>query len=230
MPVKLLESGSRTSRSVGGALTSAGLHTAFILGAVYATAHARSETKQLPTSVRTVYFPHRSTAASPPSHRTEPMIAREPLVPRLLDVPSIDIKTHSIELSIDAARPEDFGKGGITASQPEGVENIDASSTTAAFRADQVERQVALVPGSAPPEYPEMLRRSAVEGTVVATFIVGDDGHAEIESLRFLRSDNRQFEDAVRAALRRMRFVPAEVAGRKVRQLVQMPFVFTLAK
>jgi len=25
-----------------------------------------------------------------------------------------------------------------------------------------------------------------------------------------------------------MRFVPAEIGGRKVRQLVQMPFVFTL--
>jgi protein TonB len=229
MPVKLLESGSRKSRSVGGAVASAGIHTAIILGAVYATAHAHPEITQPPTSVRTVYFPRR-TALSPPSHRTEPLIAREHLVPRFLDVPSIDIKTHSIELSIDAAKPEDFGKGGITASHAEGVENIDGSSTPAALRADQVERQVALVPGSAPPEYPEMLRRSGVEGTVVATFIVGDDGHAEIESLRFLRSDNRQFEDAVRAALRRMRFVPAEAAGRKVRQLVQMPFVFTLAK
>jgi protein TonB len=38
------------------------------------------------------------------------------------------------------------------------------------------------------------------------------------------------FEDAVRVALRRMRFIPAEVGGRRVRQLVQMPFVFTLAR
>jgi protein TonB len=34
----------------------------------------------------------------------------------------------------------------------------------------------------------------------------------------------------VRVALRRMRFIPAEVGGAKVRQLVQMPFVFTLSR
>jgi protein TonB len=34
----------------------------------------------------------------------------------------------------------------------------------------------------------------------------------------------------VRVALRRMRFIPAEVGGVKVRQLVQMPFVFTLSR
>jgi periplasmic protein TonB len=34
----------------------------------------------------------------------------------------------------------------------------------------------------------------------------------------------------VRTALRRMRFVPAQIGGKKVRQLVQMPFVFTLQK
>ncbi|MGH7603481.1 MAG: energy transducer TonB [Gemmatimonadaceae bacterium] len=112
----------------------------------------------------------------------------------------------------------------------DGVDITNASSPTTTFRADQVERQAALVPGNAPPEYPEVLRRSGVEGTVVATFIVGTDGRAETDSIRFVRSDNRLFEDAVRIALKRMRFVPAEAAGRRVRQLVQMPFVFTLAK
>jgi protein TonB len=34
----------------------------------------------------------------------------------------------------------------------------------------------------------------------------------------------------VRRALARMRFVPAEAGGRKVSQLVEMPFVFTLSR
>jgi protein TonB len=149
---------------------------------------------------------------------------------RFVDTPPIDVKTPPIDLQIDVSRPGDFGRVGISEARADSGTIGGAGSATAAFSADQVERQVALVPGSAPPEYPEVLRRSGVEGTVVATFIVGDDGRAEIESIRFLRSDNRQFEGAVRAALKRMRFVPAEVAGRKVRQLVQMPFVFTLDK
>jgi outer membrane biosynthesis protein TonB len=43
-----------------------------------------------------------------------------------------------------------------------------------------------------------------------------------------VQSDNDLFADAVRAALGRLRFTPAEVGGKKVSQLVQMPFVFTL--
>ncbi|HEX9129121.1 MAG TPA: energy transducer TonB [Gemmatimonadaceae bacterium] len=98
------------------------------------------------------------------------------------------------------------------------------------FRADQVEKQVGLIPGSAPPRYPEVLRSSGVEGRVIAQFVVDEMGRAEGGSLRFVRSDNQLFEDAVRVAFVRMRFIPAEIGGMKVRQLVQMPFVFTLSR
>jgi protein TonB len=64
----------------------------------------------------------------------------------------------------------------------------------------------------------------------MATFVVDVSGRAEDTTVRFAQSDNVLFEDAVRNALRRMRFIPAEVGGRKVRQLVQMPFVFTLSR
>jgi len=67
-----------------------------------------------------------------------------------------------------------------------------------------------------------------VEGSVVAVFVVDEKGRAEMDSVRFVGSGNALFQDAVRAALPRMRFVPAEIAGQKVRQLVQMPFVFTI--
>ena len=69
-----------------------------------------------------------------------------------------------------------------------------------------------------------------MEGEVVAVFVVDDQGRVEAGSISFLRSDNAQFEREVRATLREMRFIPAEVGGRKVRQLVQMPFVFKLSR
>jgi protein TonB len=96
--------------------------------------------------------------------------------------------------------------------------------------AEQVERQASLAPGNVAPRYPESLRNAGVEGRVMATFVVDVSGRAEDTTVRFARSDNGLFEDAVRGALRRMRFIPAEVGGRKVRQLVQMPFVFTLSR
>ncbi|MGH7651895.1 MAG: TonB family protein [Gemmatimonadaceae bacterium] len=229
MPVRLLESGSRKTRFVGGTVTSVGLHTALILGALYATAHAHPAVPDRPTSIRTIYFPPRPVTA-PLSREKAPATLPVGRTLQFVRVPTIDVKTPTIDVTMDASTPMDFARTGISLGQADAADVSGPGSTTAAFRADQVERQVAVVPGSAPPEYPEMLRRAGVEGTVVATFIVGGDGRAEVDSIRFLRSDNRQFEDAVRAALRRMRFVPAEVGGRKVRQLVQMPFVFTLAR
>jgi hypothetical protein len=44
-----------------------------------------------------------------------------------------------------------------------------------------------------------------------------------------VRATHEIFVIAVRNALPNMRFVPAEVRGRKVRQLVQEPFVFAIA-
>jgi len=127
------------------------------------------------------------------------------------------------------SKPTDFGSGTIGptgGNSPEGA----TAPTGGTFRADQVEKQVSVVPGSPPPRYPEILRSSGVEGQVTALFVVDETGRAEEDSVRFVRSDNPLFEDAVKQALHRMRFAPAEIGGRKVRQLVLMPFVFTLAR
>jgi protein TonB len=65
---------------------------------------------------------------------------------------------------------------------------------------------------------------------VIALFVVSEAGRVEPATVSFALSDNPLFEEAVKSALEGMRFVPAEVGGRKVRQLVQMPFVFTLSR
>ena len=127
------------------------------------------------------------------------------------------------------SKPTDFGSGTIGPTAGNRGEGATAP-TGGTFRADQVEKQVSVVPGSPPPRYPEILRSVGVEGQVTALFVVDETGRAEEDSVRFMRSDNPLFENAVKQALHRMRFVPAEIGGRKVRQLVLMPFVFTLAR
>ncbi len=143
--------------------------------------------------------------------------------------PHFDIRIPTVDVTGVLSKPTDFGPSTIGPTGASGGESgpVPNSGT---FRADQVERQVALMPGSSPPRYPEALRSSGVEGQVVAVFVVNELGRAEADSIRFSRSDNPLFEGAVKESLRRMRFVPAEIGGRKVRQLVQMPFVFTLAR
>jgi len=75
-----------------------------------------------------------------------------------------------------------------------------------------------------------MLREQGVEGTVLAQFVVGANGRFEGGSLKILSSSNPAFTAAVKDALPRMKFSAAQIGGKKVAQLVQMPFQFNLKK
>jgi bla regulator protein BlaR1 len=94
----------------------------------------------------------------------------------------------------------------------------------------QVEKPVSAVPGSGFPRYPASLRSAGVEGEVLAQFVVGTDGRVELDSFRAIRASDVLFESAVHESLPSLRFTPAEIGGKPVRQLVQQPFVFQLAK
>ena len=96
------------------------------------------------------------------------------------------------------------------------------------YFAFQVEKQVTMAPGNAAPHFPDSLQTANVSGEVLASFLVDSTGHAEMDSFHVLKSTHVLFAVAVRDALTAMRFTPAEVGGRKVRQLVQQAFVFSL--
>lgn len=99
---------------------------------------------------------------------------------------------------------------------------------TGALSAGEVDRPAAMLPRTPLPRYPDMLRSSRLEGGVRVIFIVGADGRVEMESVRIVEASHPLFAEAVRAALPRMRFRPAQAGNRKVRQLVEIPFGFTL--
>lgn len=93
----------------------------------------------------------------------------------------------------------------------------------------QVEKPVVKIGGEAP-EYPSSLKDSGVEGQVLAQFVVGENGRYQAGSLKILNSSNPAFTAAVKDALPRMKFSAAQIGGKKVSQLVQMPFQFHLNK
>jgi protein TonB len=94
----------------------------------------------------------------------------------------------------------------------------------------QVEKAARPLPGNAAPRYPDALRASGVEGEVLAQFVVDTNGVVDVSTLKVLRSTDSAFTVAVREALPHFRFAPAEVGGRHLKQLMQMPFQFNLAK
>ena len=98
----------------------------------------------------------------------------------------------------------------------------------AAYFEFQVEQPVTPAAGGAMPRYPDLLRKAGVQGEVLAQFVVNTDGTADVESLKVLNSTHKLFAEAIRNALPQMRFNPALVGGRPVRQLVQQPFSFSI--
>jgi TonB family protein len=109
---------------------------------------------------------------------------------------------------------------------PPGPRGTAAVQSGVPFFEYQVEKQARNVSGQQP-KYPDELRAAKVEGQVLAQFVVDTTGHVEPATFRVLLSSHALFTQAVRDALPGMQFLPAEVGGRKVRQLVQQPFVFT---
>jgi protein TonB len=143
--------------------------------------------------------------------------------------PAIIVSAPAIDVPLPAVASDDFRRDPIGASGSFGGPDLPHEVSNGTFTAGQVEKQVSLLSGSAP-RYPEVLRRAGIEGQVVAQFVVDQDGRVEGGTVKFVRSDNPLFEDPVRAALTRMRFTPAAIGGKRVRQLVEMPFVFTLSR
>jgi protein TonB len=120
--------------------------------------------------------------------------------------------------------PRGGSSGGVTS----GARSDVAVQAGDDWTGETVDRVVVLLPGSGAPRYPDGLRAAGIEGDVMAQFVVDTMGRVDVTTLRILQSTHAQFDDAVRAALHRLRFLPAEARGRKVRQLVQQPFRFGL--
>ncbi|MDP1891173.1 MAG: energy transducer TonB [Gemmatimonadaceae bacterium] len=81
-------------------------------------------------------------------------------------------------------------------------------------------------PGSAAPKYPEILIRAGVSGVTIVQFVVDTSGQPIPETMKVVRSGHQLFTNAVKNSLPGLRFSPARVGGRNVRQLAQMVYRF----
>jgi len=91
-----------------------------------------------------------------------------------------------------------------------------------------VEKLALMVPGSRGPVYPALLRSAGIEGTVLVQFVVDTLGRADMTTVQVLRSEHAFFTSAVKHALERMCFLPAEIGEHRVPQLVRQAFQFRL--
>jgi TonB family protein len=92
------------------------------------------------------------------------------------------------------------------------------------YIASELDRPVSFDPTSAGPEYPSELRLAGVEGWATLRFVVDSTGSADMKSITEVDVTHPQFAAAVREALPKMHFRPAELGERPVAQLVEQQF------
>lgn len=229
----LLESKPVKQKSFGASVISTLFHLAVIAGSIYATANAGMQ-KEEEVVEKIDFVEVKKDEPPPPEEKAPPpdvAVAPPPKGFQVLAAPvSIPDVIPEIDLSKALTNEADFSGKGVAGGVASGVAGGTGPVSDQPYFDFQVEKPVGAIPGSDGPRYPDILRSGGVEGRVLAQFVVDTTGRIDISTFRVLRSDHAMFEQAVRSALPRMRFFPAEIGGRKVKQLVQQPFAFSLQR
>ena len=225
----LLESKAKKQKSPGGMVVSAIFHVLLIFLAIKATLNAGQKKEKIEQKVDFVEV--KKDEPPPPKEKPpEVMVAPPPKGFQTLTAPvNIPDVLPDIDLSKKVTNEADFTGKGVAGGREKGIVGAAPVENQTYFEY-QVEKPVMAVPGSPTPRYPDILKSAGVEGEVVVAFVVDTTGRADVSSLKILKSTHELFSAAVRTALPSMRFLPAEVGGRKVKQLVQQPFVFNIIK
>ena len=233
----LLESRAKKQRSTGGSIVSLILHVALGTAAVYGTLHANDKKDDEKTEeVKFVETPKEEPKPPEPEKAPPPpdvtVVNPPPKGFQVLTAPvNIPDVIPDIDLSKKVTDEADFSGKGVAGGIAKGVEGGAGPVTTdQPYFEFQVEKPVVQAPGSAQPKFPDQLRTAGIEGEVLAQFVVDTTGRAEVSTFKVLKTTHELFTLAVKNALPQMRFLPAEVGGHKVKQLVQQPFTFALQK
>ena len=231
MLVQLLETKQVTQRKPLGTVVSVVLHAVLIAVAVQLTQQAASA----------LVKPDEVVIRQPiPTTESKPVVAKPPLdavahAParfgfQLLQAPvDIPVDLPALDLSAAPTDARDWTGDGVAGGRGTGVAGgAETTRSDEPLFVFQVDKPAAALPGTAQPAYPTMLTASGVEGQALVQFVVDTLGRAEPASFKVLSASHDAFGLAVRAALPRMRFLPAEAGGRKVRMLVQQQFAFAI--
>jgi TonB family protein len=89
---------------------------------------------------------------------------------------------------------------------------------------------IARVVESVAPAYPPTLLAKNIEGSALVQFVVDTLGRVDTVSFAVIETTHAEFAEAVRAVVPAMRFTPAIMSSRKVKQLVQQPFLFRILR
>src|SRR6476646_10068908 len=230
---QLLESKAKKQRMAGGTVFSVVLHTVLIGGAVYATARAGiKDEKAKAEKIQFVEMKKDVPVKKEPPPPKEVIVKPPP--PKgfqVLRAPvKIDIKIPEIDLSKAVTNENDFSGKGVKGGTGSGVVGGTGPVTNQTYFEFQVEKPAEMLQDSPKPKYPSVLESSGISGQVDAQFVVRNDGKADMDTFKVLKTTNELFTQAVKNVLPRMHFRPAMIGGKPVNQLVQQSFQFAVPR
>lgn len=226
---RLLETGTQRRKSAWGGAVSVMVHGTIIALVVAATAHANPI---VDPGHDIVVIPLHPPVENGPTERPGRDGAGSTGDPtNLPSIPTLDVPT-TVDPTIPETSPVTAGVGADTTllSEIGGAANNGGATLGGTGVASDATVDVPVrALGDRAPAYPEMLRTAGIAGTVRVQFVVDTTGRAEPSSIRVLESTHALFTQSVLASLRGARFTPGEVAGRRVRTLVERSFRFDIA-
>jgi TonB family protein len=214
---------AQTTAVTPSAMLSVAAHAVFVGAAVYGTGERSRELSE--QVAQRVYY-------LPPPDRSP---TNDALVERISYVEvgnGARLVGREDPAGAPAARPSDADDGG--GRDTPGVDELDQAaqapfeSPDSVYSVLNVEETAVRVEGSAAPVYPPELIEQRVEGAVLTSFVIDTTGLADPGSIEVVQSTHALFTQSVRSAIPGMRFSPATVQGRKVRQIVEQRFQFRI--
>lgn len=228
----LIASRPGTEQTHGAQMISLLVHATIITAAVIVTTQTVVQDEPYENRVVPVFAP-----IAPSPQPAAPTPTRAPMTTAAPEVPSVPVEVPVVPIDVPTGIPTDVPPAPMTGS---GVGDPNALPSTAPglpvglpsgdapLDADAVDVPVRMRANSPLPRYPDILRQSGVPGLVRVRFVVGADGRVEMNTVEIVEQSHAAFGQAVRNVLPRLRFTPARVGTRAVRQLVEIPFGFEM--
>jgi protein TonB len=230
----LLESRAKRQRRAGGATLSIAIHTAIIGAIVAGTATARPAPKHVEPPVHVVLNPRPKRDEIKQVARTSIAASQSPIAsPKIVVAPiSIPVGIPPIELTAGIS-PDSIVIGGRASKgnvgRPGGSLDLTADDVPHGGEWGGTELLMRIV-ASRKPRYPESLRMAGIDGRVLVRFTVDTTGAVDMNSVTILASTHDLFTRSVRDVLSSYRFKPAELHGKRVPSLAEMPFEFSISR
>jgi protein TonB len=231
MLTTLLESKRKKETSAGGTALSIVFHVVIISLLVWVTANAGTEMAKERRQEDVKFVQVKKPPPPEPEKPPPPQVVVTPPPPKGFQVPvppvNIPDKIPDVDLSKSVTNEADFSgkgvEGGVARGVAGGTGHVNNDQPYFEF---QVEKPVLAREGNPAPPYPSMLESARVAGEVMAQFVVDTTGRADMSTFKVLKSTNDLFTNSVKNVLPKWHFYPAETGGRKVKQVVQQPFIF----